>query len=207
MSVRTTTGGIFFDSTDGLEPFFGSDAIDTLTPEGLTAKLSATPNDTPTLGKVVDPDGFYLAVPVSAAHAADYTAGASYSVTYTRAGATLSMRLDRISLSADGTDALLILHGDACPVGLDASRRQSVVVARTAVSGLSLPVDALYTEGDRTFVYVEQGGKAAVREVEVLYRRDGVVLIDPQEKEGYLADGEAVLITERRLYEGRVIRA
>ena len=208
-SVRAATDGVFYSAVDGLESFFGVEAVATLTPEGLLQKLTATAPDvgnTKPIGKLVKTNDFYLAVPLSAAKAAGYTVGNSYRIRLTRYGATVEVTLDRVAPSADGATALLILHGEALPILADAVRRQEIEIEREAVTGLALPLSALQTDGTREVVYVESEGKAVPREIRVLYRGEGVLLVAPDTGEGYLAAGEHVLVTERSLYEGRVVK-
>lgn len=209
LPTRAAMDGAFYGTVDGLEPIFGLESVAGLTPEGLTQKLAAVlpqPDGMKPIGKIVATGEVYIAVPLSAADAATYTAGNTYRVRLTRYGETLEMTLSRISTSADGRSALLILYGNDLPILADAVRRQEIEIERETVTGLALPLAALQKNGDREVVFVERDGKAVMREIRVLYRAGGVLLVAPDAGEGYLATGDHVLVTERSLYEGRVVR-
>lgn len=205
--LRNDMGGLFYRETDGYEALFGKQAIDTLTPEELTQRLSSNQPTPGAVGKVVDHTEFYLAVPLRASELTLYTVGQSYPVSFLRGGGTVQMTLARTSLSSDGADALLILRGEQSPAALDLSRRQSVRIEIAEHKGLSLPQSAVYEERGEHFVFVALDGVAQKRRVEIAFVHEGVVLIAPRDEQGYLAAGERVLLASRRINEGQVIRS
>ena len=205
--VRNGLGGVFYRDIDGYEALFGKQAIDTLTPEALNERLAANQPALNAVGKVVDANGFYLAVPMPVAELPGFVVGQSYPVRFLRGGGTTPMTLLRISLSQDASVALLILEGETSPTGLDGSRRQSVEISLATHEGLSLPSAAILEENGEQFVFVEQDGTAQKRRVEVIYRYQGVVLVLPRDEQGYLAAGERVLLSARRINEGQAIRS
>ena len=206
LSIRASTNGLFTTAVDGLELIFGKSSVAELTPEGLQQKLSAAPAGSDAIGKLVGTGEFYVAVPLSRREAEAYTEGSSYRVCFTRCGDAADMTLTRIAISADGETALLILCGAQAPAALDFSRRQTLEIVRETVTGLALPIAALQSDGAREVVYIEADGRAVARAVKVLYRDGGVLILAPDAGEGYLAEGDLALVTERSLYEGRVVR-
>lgn len=206
--IKEDVDGYFYRTVDGFEALCGKSSVQTLTPEALARLFSkesidGKEQDESYVAKLIISPDFYLAVPLSAAEAAAYHEGQTYLVAYTQSGATAEMALERISVSGD--EALLIFYAAEKPEALDASRRQSVVIHRESSEGISLPLTALQSEGERHFVYVEVEGKARLREVKPLLVSDGVLLVEICTDEGYLQPGEAVVVTARSLYEGKVI--
>ncbi len=197
--------GYFSRTTDGYEALFGIAAAATLTPEGLAHLLAfEVADETPrvqNIGKLVSAGAFYLAVPVSAEKASAYVADAEYRVSML-SGGVVTMRLDRIAASESG-EALLIFYAERCPVGMSLSRRQSLVIEREYVKGLSVPAGAVFLEGDENFVYVVRGGVAEKRRVRVLCEENGSCIVASDGGEGYLAAGENILMTWRSVYEGK----
>ena len=206
LPVRAATSGVFTTTVDGLESIFGKGTIADLTPEGLQQKLTTAPAGGDAIGKLIDTGECYIAIPLSGSAADTYTVGNTYRIRFTRCGAAIDMELSRISYSTDGAAALLILYTDAAPAALDPSRRQTVEIERETVTGLALPAAAVQTDGTSEVVYIEVDGKAVARAIKVLYRDAGVLILAPDAGEGYLAEGDEALVTERSLYEGRVIR-
>lgn len=206
LPVRASTEGVFTTAVDGLESIFGKGSVEDLTPEGLQEKLRVTPADADVIGKLIGTGEFYMAVPLSRREAESYAVGDTYCVRFIRCGEAIDMTLSRIAISEKGEEALLILRGEQLPPSMDFSRRQTLEIVRESMEGLALPLSALQSDGEREVVYIESEGNAVARAVTVLYRGNGVLLIAPNEGEGYLAEGDAVLVTERTLYEGRVIR-
>lgn len=206
--VSATIDGRFSYSVDGYEAIFGLSEVKdgALTPERLEYLLGKTNIPDRTVGKVVDDSGFYLAVPVTAAQAAAYVSGEAYEIRMTRGGVTEAV-LDYISQGADGSSALLVFWIERMPDGMDLSRRQSVEIKRTTVSGIGLPDSALCFDGENSFVYVIENGKAARRRVEIICREGGCCIAAAKSEEGYLRVGERVLIASERngVYEGMVL--
>lgn len=202
--------GYFTKSTDGYETLFQSSAVADLTPEGLRGLLQAAAANTEdvaqSIGKLVSAGPFYLAVPVSLETAGKYTVGNDYRIRMTGGGVT-AMQLVRVAVSEESNEALLILYAARCPVGMDFSRRQTLVIEREYVKGLSVPARAIFGEGDENFVYVVKNGIAEKRRIRVLCEENGccVVAADPG-GEGYLAAGENVLVTWRSVYEGKEVK-
>lgn len=206
--IKEDADGYFYRAVDGFEALCGKSAAEALTPEALLRLFSkenieSKAENASYVGKLITSVDFYLAVPLSADEATAYHEGQTYLVDYTKSGAATEMTLTRVSVS--GAEALLIFYAAEKPEALDVSRRQSVVIHRESCEGISLPLTALQSEGERHFVYVEVEGKAQLREVKPLLVSDGVLLIAPCEDEGYLQPGEAVVVTARSLYEGKVI--
>lgn len=204
-SVTAPIDGRFTVETDGYEHTFSLTNVANASPQSLALWLENNepgPND---IGKVVSQGLFYLVVPVTGEQAMSYSAGVAYHVQMLRGGEA-NMQLERISFSEDEANALLILRADRMPVGMDLSRRQPILIERQTVSGIRVPLSALQTVGEETFVYVAKNGVAKQRRVNVLCRENGCCIVAEEHEENSLRVGEQILLTARSLYEGKVLK-
>lgn len=205
-SLCASENGYYFSyQTDGYEALFGTAAVGDLTPEGLDRLLASKTVAANAVGKLVSGGEFYLAVPTSKECAQTYTPGAVYRVRMARGG-EVQMRLIRIAASHDGSEALLIFYAEKCPVGMDLCRRQPVEIERSTVEGLRVPATALYVENGEDVVYIVSQGVATRRRVEILCREGGSCIVAICHEEGYLREGEMILITARSVYDGKELR-
>lgn len=204
--LSATENGYYFSyQTDGYEALFGTATVGDLTPEGLDRLLASKTVADNAVGKLVSGGEFYLAVPISAERAQGYTPGSTYCVRMARGGEA-QMLLSRVAASRDGSELLLIFYAEKCPNGMDLCRRQPVEIDRSTVNGLRVPATALYQENGEDVVYIASHGIAAKRRVEILCREGGSCIVAICNEEGYLREGEMVLITARSVYDGKELR-
>ena len=198
--------GAFYYDTDGYEMLFGKKEIDTLTPERLS-QLLATPNPVKGhVGKVIDCQEWYLALPIAPELADAYRVGSLHTAWIDACNVQLTMELTAIRRSADGGEALLILRADRKPAGLDAARRHAVRLEREPIEGITVSASALREENGECGVYVAENGVARWRRVELLDLPAGVAICTVTDAQGALHEGEAVILTAHRLYDGKALR-
>ena len=201
-SVPCTTSGSFYKNTDGYEALFGADAAIDLTPDALTDLLAVSQSTAGNVGKVVQDGLFRLALPVEAADAARYAAGEAYTVQFLQEEFSLSLTLEQINFDAAGARALLVFCGEGLPQGRELCRRQEVLVHSRSVTGLCIPADALSEDGT---VFIDENGTARARRVEVIGSEQGVMLVRPAKEQAPLCVGDRVLVSARRIYDGKVL--
>lgn len=199
-SVPTEADGYFYRTVDGYEALFGTAAAQNLSPEGLETLLNSPTDTADCIGKMLRDGTWYLALPADAALAATYEVGASYTVRFESAALSTQLVLEQINFAANGESALLLLRGNSLPEGLDVCRRQSVLVEKETVQGLSVPAAALNEDGT---VFVNENGVARVRRLSPVCDRPLLSL--PGEAEGFLREGEQILVSTRSLYDGKVL--
>ncbi len=199
-TLKTALSGRFYRESDGYEATFGISAIDSLTPQTLTALLSAPQSDTQTVGKVASDGEWYLALPLTRTLADTYAVGEHYTVHI--ANDTVSMLLSRISYDESGNEALLILHADKAPGTPLDCRRQQVQIEKQSVSGIRIPTAAVMEENT---VYIEVDGVAQSRRIRPIVQENGCLLIAFCEEDDYLHEGEEVLLSVRKIYDGKVV--
>ena len=199
--VSAGMDGIFYHYTDGYEALFGTAVAQSLTPEGLsTLLLSATADKKNSIGKLVGNGAWYLAVPTTAENAATYQTQQSYLLHLE--GADAEMTLQNVTRSANGTQALLLFYAPTLPHGLSLSRKQTVCIEKAAITGLSIPACAVTAEGT---VYIAENGVAKQKHLAPLYTDKGCLLVEPDLGEGFLRTGDAVIVSTRQLFEGKVL--
>lgn len=203
--VTAPAHGVFIRETDGYETVLSTAAVETLTPGGLRALLVSPQDTTLAVGKIVMGGTWYLAVPLTESEAASFAAGNTYAVTADRTGKTASLLLERITAPDTAGEVLLIFRADAATILGDLSRSQEITVSTDTVTGIMVPMAALRQKDGAYRVFVEENGIAAVRLVEPILLQDGYCLVAITDKTGYLREGEHVLVTPRRIYEGKVL--
>ena len=198
-TVPATKDGIFYRQADGFEALFGTLAARELTPEGLDTLLAAPTKADDVIGKLVSTGSWCFAIPTDAANAATYRVGTPYTVHFDQNQVQATLQLTAVTYSEDGERAILLLEGDAMPKDLAPTRRQSVTVEKETVTGLAIPASAL-TEGNT--VYVDDNGVARAHTVTPVLVQNGCVLLPT---DGTLQVGDRVLISARRVYDGKVL--
>ncbi len=193
--------GIFTHRTDGLEGILTPDQLDTLTPRELTLLLDSA--IAPSKGGKVVSGACFLAMPISAADVADAVVGNTYTLTLAD-GRQIPAALRRMSTPDSDGRVLLVF---ALPEGasLCGMRRVDLSFAVRADEGIALPMAALYEEAGKRFVYVNVAGCASRRDLEILHCRDGYCLVADSGREGYLHAGEEIVLTARRIYDGKAL--
>ena len=164
--------------------------------------MLAAPTDTEDcIGKLVKDGVWYLALPVDAALAATYTVGQSYTVHLGMQGASAVLLLEQITPGANSTTALLVMRGESFPVGIDICRRQCVRIEKQTLTGLAVPAAAI---GEDLTVFVNENGVARKRSV-AFVDANICSLAQPNTADGYLKEGERILLSTRSLYDGKVL--
>lgn len=198
-TVRATRDGVFCHGDDGLSYVYDIGLVHELTPRDL-ADLARTARDGQSaVGRVIDTATYYVALPIDERSVPSYTVGEAVNVTFRAAALRLSLTVERVS--SDTSGALLILRGEHCPAELYDLRTDEVRVEREVITGLCVPREALY---DGNTVFVAEDGVARAREVTPILTEHGCVLLSPEGTA--LREGERVLFSIRRIYDGKVVR-
>ena len=197
-AVAAPRDGVFCRDADGRELAFDVGLVSELTPTVLDELISLPVTDKEAIGRVVITDEWYLAIPLDAAACSAYRVGDAYTVYLTEKNVSASMTVARTVTESE--QALLILRGTELPPSLLSERRCSVRVEREHVTGLRIPAAALY---DGNTVFVEEDGVARARTVTPMWQKNGCVLLSPEECA--LREGERVLISVRRIYDGKAV--
>lgn len=203
--VHAPASGTFYRTVDGYEHVMGIAAVETLTPGGLRALLLSPQSTSLMIGRLLVGQMWYLAVPMSVGEAEVFTEGAAYEVDFLRTGEAMLLTMARVTPPDATGEALVIFRADGTPPPADLARSEEIRITVGEQSGILVPMVALREENGQKGVYVAKDGKARFRAVEVLAERDGCCLVAPTAKEGYLQTGEEIVVTSRRIFDGRVL--
>ena len=161
-----------------------------------------------------------IVLPVSPDVAEDVEVGREYTVTFTnQQQTTLSMTLERVIPPTDGTQALLVLSCDVMPENFTYPRQSQVELTLEEIEGYRIPETALVEEDGKVGVYILDGGRVCLREVWVLRRGEGYVLVyaptkaqredgedDTYHYDRYIALSDVVITSGDDLYDGKYIK-
>lgn len=203
-TVKAATAGVFFRETDGFEAVMTAAEAETLTTGGLQALL-ASPQDTKNaIGRIITAGAWYLALPATEEEAALLSVGDAYEVSFLQTGEVRALTLSRVSARDAEGGLLLILKGEGMPPA-DRARTQEISLAHTAHAGIAVPMLALQEKEDALGVFVLEDGVAVWRAVTPVYLENGYCLVSANVPAGQLQVGERILVTPRRVYEGKLI--
>lgn len=220
------TGGYFFyaDTVDGYEDILSRAALADMTAAQF-ADLTAQPprtygNGITVVGKLAASHHWSIVLPVAPDVTERMEAGAAYRVVFTnQQEQTVSMVLDRIvPPGADGM-SLLILTAEIMPEGFSYPRFAQVELILEQIEGYRIPETALVESNGRTGVYILERGQVCLRDVHLLSRGEGYVLVyaptqaereDPENDtyhyDRYLALSDVVITEGDDLYDGKYIQ-
>ena len=159
------------------------------------------------LGKTVGSYVWSITLPVAFETADALEIGQTYSVIFPQeSDTTVRMTLDRIIRSVGDGRAVLVLSTDQMPEQFSYTRFQTARLVTSQMQGYRIPQTALH-EDDGTYVYILRDGSVRRREVTVLYRGQGYVLLalPEAEAEGGLSLHDVVITSGKDLYDGKYI--
>ncbi len=220
-----STGGYFFyaGAVDGFEQVFSRAAMADMTAEQFDALLASSPrtygNGETVIGKLVHSYVWSIALPVSYDVIDRVEEGETYDVVFRQEhGTTVSMVLDRVISSLAKDKAVLVLSTNAMPQGFAYTRFSDVELILDEVSGYRVPETALTALDGRDGVYVLDGGRVTWRDVRIVSRGEGYVLVyaptkaereseedDTYHYDRYLGIRDVVITDGDDLYDGKYI--
>ena len=219
------TGGYFFyaDAVDGYEDILSRTALADMDAEAYAALVSQPPrtygNGVTVVGKLVSSFRWSIVLPVSLGEGKAPEVGDTYPVVFTNQGAlTVPMTLDRILPANDGK-TLLVLSAEIMPDGFSYPRFSQVELILEKIEGYRVPETALVEMDGRTGVYILERGQVCWRDVSILSRGEGYVLVyaptraerqdetdDTYHYDRYLALQDILITDGDDLYDGKYIK-
>lgn len=220
-----TTGGYFFyaDTVDGYEHIFNSASLDTMTVDEWNTLLQSERrtygNGITVIGKLVNGFRWRIVLPVSSSAAEQVEAGKSYTVIFDHEQQyELGMTLDRVITSAKDEQALLVLSSTTMPQGFSYTRFSDVEIVIDEMQGYRVPETALQHLDGRDGVYVLDGGRVTWRDIRIISRGEGYLLVyaptkvereneedDTYHYDRYLNIRDIVITDGDELYDGKYI--
>lgn len=197
--VSASESMYIYKSFDGYENIIAYDSVKEMTPDIFkenvgTAKKTDVTN---AVGRRVFDTKWYFMLNVSSSQLKYFEEGNSYSLIFEDGGSSsLKMTLDKITLSADKKEGLLVLSSRDIAVGADLSRYTAAKLKVGSVSGYKIP-DGVITEldhdGDGIYdymgVYVLNGNRVEFRIIEEIASGSGYIIAKTSSR--YELDKEA----------------
>ncbi len=232
-SISAPDSGYFADSCDGYETLLNTSMVEDLTVDKLDKimKKKVSPPEK-AIGKLVGSFSWYLACPISAIDSDFLVENSIYKLylPYSEEQ-SISAVLERIN-KQDGQDKFLaIFRCSSLASELCTVRVQPVKIEKCIYEGYAIQKSALHAgvkdvtvknpHPDDDFpkahlvyvskttypsVYVIVAGQIKEKEVSIIYGTDKLVICSPKHGDDYLSIGDTVVIAERGLYDGKLVR-
>lgn len=208
--VTTTESGYFFSYCDGREGKLTCEKALTVTSENydeITSVASVSLSNA--IGALMTDFRWYFVCKTDIDSSEGYTIGTYYKCTFlgNACSDVLEMKLEDKSVDYSGGVAVLRFSSSYIPAGFDMTRNVSVRALRATISGLRVPVSAVRVVDGQTCVYIFKKGIARLREINILYERDGCYLVDGNTSGTYasILQNDLVIIDDTNLYDGKIV--
>ncbi len=203
--IKSSQSGYFISKTDGFENSFPINNLAEITPEFLNNLKNKQQKDN-VIGKIVSDYEWYIAANVSLNDSLNYKVGDSLTVyTSTNASPKLSVTVNNINISKNGTDAVIIFACSDMNSELATMRTGPMTVVKQEYSGLRIPKKALRVVDSVRGVYVVSGMQIKFTPVEIVYNGDDFILCEKNDSEGALRLYDQVVVKGKNLYDGKII--
>lgn len=231
-TIAAPGSGYFSDSCDGYETLLNTSMAKGLTLDALNEIMEkeVSPPEK-TIGKLINSFSWYLACPVPAIDSDYLIKDATYKLYLPYSNAeSITAVLARIDKQENQDTFLALFRCSSLASELCTVRRQPVKIQKCSYEGFAIPKSALHagvkkvtvknplpdteyprahlvyvTETTYPSVYAIVAGQIKEKEVSIVYGTDKVVICTPKNGGDYLSLGDTVVITERGLYNGKLV--
>ncbi len=206
----------FFRKTDGYEAVFHASLMESLTPAGFDALISAEPEKTgnDTVGRKIYSAKWYLAVPCDEAAYLAFNAGDTYDVEFgDEDGVSVQMKLEDIRFDeAEPNSAFMLFSSFDVSVAGNFSRHQNIKIHLGDISGYRIPTESLRREGVVEGVYILVGNVVEFRRVTVIGEGNGYYIVNTNKGDSdegnlseipYLNINDMIITSGRDLFDGK----
>lgn len=217
--VYSDRSAYFYHSCDGYEEVLTSNTLEALDTVGISSLINEVKNTPIKVDakrcKFVYDHVWRIATLCESDVAELLEIGNSYDVTlYDYRQRSLTFTLESIGEEKEGS-VMLVFSCSQMPEGFEFARYQSFRIDVSTVKGYRVPQSALVTLTDenneeRVGVYVLEGSEVHFKAVTVLAQGSGYYICAEQSahgdgKEGYLSQGEQIILDPEGMYDGRVL--
>lgn len=205
-NIIAESSGYFVSKTDGYEGVLVSENLENITPEFLES-VSPTTHKNNVIGKIVSDYEWYIAAQVKVSESLKYKEGESLKIaTSVKSSPTLSVTVEKINLSEDSSDAVIIFACNEMNEELASMRSGPMTVIKKEYSGLRIPKKALRVVDSVRGVYVVNGIQVNFVPVNILYSADSFIICEKQnENDNVLKLYDSVVVKGKNLYDGKII--
>lgn len=203
--ITSNRSGYFLTKVDGYENAFDIENLGEITPEFLNnlSKKDAPKN---TVGKLVADYEWYIAANVSIGQSLNYKVGDSLSLhTDLKTAPILSVKVKKINVSKDGSNAVIIFSCNDMNAELASLRTAAMTVVNKEYSGLYIPKKAQRVIDSKRGVYVLNGMQIQFKPIEIVYTGDNYIICKKSDEDGALRLYDQVVVKGKNLYDGKII--
>lgn len=205
--LTAPVSGVFSAAVDGYEALSPEDLAD-LTPSAVQEMIDGGAAETPgAYGKLVSDYRWYFAAVMSAADAANLTAGRRAALNFGRFySADISARVVSVSDPENGNVAV-VFRCDTALADTLSMRAASAEVVFSYYSGIRIPAQAVRTdeETEAAYVWTVTAMQMERKDIEIIYAADDYVLVARGSEPGSLREGNTVVVSGKDLYEGKIM--
>jgi len=210
-TITAPASGVFSSYLDGYETILYPDKLKGIDPEGLEAFSQLTPQSVEgCIGKLITGTTWYYAIPVDGETAQQFEAGNSAEIYFDSLSETLPMTVESVSETENG-QAVVVFSSARDVESAGELRQETGRVVFHSATGLHVAKNALHVDEDGTTgVYVVSGHFARFRPVKVLAESNTFYIVKPaptsETDTRILKAGDAVILAEDTVYDGKVVR-
>ena len=205
-SIVSEKAGYFVSDADGYESVLSPENLDKYTPEFLR-ELKPQKTSSDVVGKIVHDYQWYLAAPVKLGDSMYYKVGQTVTVkTNTTASPRVLATVEKINLSKDGDDAVLILKITEMNIELASTRTGSITIIKDEHEGIRVKSSALRVVDGVTGVYVVSGMEAKFVAIDIIYASEDYSICALNTSDSSkLRLYDEIIGKGKNLYDGKII--
>lgn len=209
-SVVSEESGYFYPYCDGYEGMLTLDDATGVTIDNYDEVTGVSPiNYRIAVGSLVTDFHWYFICRTDLAASEGYLLNTEYEATFigNACAGNVTLKLEYKSFDYKTGDIVLRFSSTNVPADFDMTRAQKAKIIRGRHTGLCVPVPCVRVINGHTCVYIFKKGIARLREVKILWERDGIYLVEGGDSEGYipLRENDLVITDDGDLYEGKVV--
>lgn len=219
-TVTAPAAGLYSAAVDGFEGVLTLEALEGLTPSGLTRLAGAQQSAAGSVGKIITSSGWYFACNLSTQQCENLYKGASVTLRFADSGRDFPAQVLRVSDEENGLVTVTFYSKEYAPQ-LTALRNQSVSIITSQATGFRVPKRAVRVAEDGSLgVYRISGAQASWVEVTILWEEEDYYLIaqptklddegkpveqTTMEKASRLRDGDMIVVKGEAMHDGKVV--
>lgn len=220
-TVTAPAAGLYSAAVDGFEGVLTLEALEGLTPSGLTRLAGAQQSAAAgSVGKIITSSGWYFACNLSTEQCKNLYKGANVTLRFADSGRDFPAQVLRVSDEENGL-VTVTFHAKEYAPQLTALRNQSVSIITSQATGFRVPKRAVRVNEDGALgVYRVSGAQASWVEVTILWEEEDYYLIaqapkldeegnqaeqTTMEKAARLRDGDTIVVKGEAMHDGKVV--
>ncbi len=219
-AVVADRSGLFSSMVDGWESLLTPAMLETLTPSQLTQlEGAAVTAEAGTVGKLITSAKWYFACVMDEADSGELAnlrdSNKKVTVRFSRDwSGEVDMTVERISDPENGK-VVAVLSSKEFLSDTTLLREQTVSLVYSSVTGIRIPKNALYQNGEGQWgVYAVVGARAEFKPVDIVDDEEDYYLVravavapgDNNEAKRALRAGDEIILSGEELYDGKVVR-